>query len=297
MRHATTTIFLALFALVFTAQAEKPIEMNLWPDGAPGLPKDAKREIVDQEKPGDKFRRVVRVTEPKLTVYKPAADKDTGAAVLICPGGGYNILAVEHEGEEIADWLNTLGVTGVVLQYRVPRSKTQEKHEAPLQDAQRAMSLIRKHAQEWGIDPQRVGMMGFSAGGHLAATSGTNYKNRAYKPVDDADSASLRPDFLMLIYPAYLGMEKEGEPLTLSKELPVDSETPPTFLVHTGDDRVPATGSIAFYLALREAGVPAELHIYPSGGHGYGLRPSDHAVSTWPERSGVWLKSLGVLNK
>src|SRR5206468_9683787 len=149
-------------------------------------------------------QRVANVTRPTLTVFKPSKDKDTGAAVLVCPGGGYNILAFDKEGTEVAEWLNSIGVSGVVLKYRVPRRKDLPKHQAPLQDAQRAVSLIRSHAGEWGIDAKRIGVLGFSAGGHLSATLSTNYDQRAYSPIDEADKVSCRPDFTVLIYPAYL---------------------------------------------------------------------------------------------
>ncbi|MCH7726649.1 MAG: alpha/beta hydrolase [Planctomycetes bacterium] len=272
--------------------AAEPALLDVWPGRPPGVGPDAKLEMVI--KPAKRFgRRVVKNTKPTLTVQKPPQEKDTGAAVVICPGGGYNVLADVHEGTEIAEWLNEIGVTAIILRYRVPRSKTQQKHVGPLQDAQRAMGLVRKHAKQWGIDPQRIGLMGFSAGGHLSATTGTNFKKRTYAKLDDADELSCRPDFLMLIYPAYLTTERGS--LDLASEIHVDAETPPTFFVHTGDDPIPSYNSIAYYVALKKAGVKAEMHLYPSGGHGYGLGESDHAVSTWPQRAEHWLKNLGVL--
>jgi len=273
-------------------QASEPIELSVWPDRAPGLEADAKLENVveSDERIG---RRVTKVAKPMLTVYKPSKDKDTGAAVVICPGGGYHILALDLEGVEVAKWLNEIGITGIVLQYRVPKSEAAPKHLAPLQDVQRAMSLVREHAKEWEIDPQRIGLMGFSAGGHLTATAGTNFSKRSYELIDESDKTSCRPDFLMLIYPAYL--TAEDSETALAPELSVNSETPATLLIHAGNDNVSATNSVAFYLALKRAKVPAELHIYPSGGHGYGLRPSEHAVSSWPDRAERFLKSISVL--
>ncbi len=289
LTSAVVIVLSASFAL-----AEEPVELVLWPDGPPGLDRGEKQEIVVNQ--DDRIgRRVVKVTRPALYVYKPDKEKDTGAAVVICPGGGYNILALDLEGTEIAHWLNDIGVTGVVLQYRVPRSKTEPKHAAPLQDAQRAIGLARQHADKWNIDPQRIGLMGFSAGGHLTTTAGTNFDERSYSKVDEADELSCRPDFLLLVYAAYLTAEDSD--VQLAPELHVNSNTPPAFLVHTGDDRISAANSIAFYLALKKANVPAELHVFPTGGHGYGLRPSEHAVSSWPKLAERWLNGLGVLDK
>lgn len=278
-----------------SAVASEPVaEVVLWPQGAPGVGAEAAAEntVAQDQRIG---RRVTKVAKPLLTVYKPAKEKDTGAAVVICPGGGYHILALDLEGTEVAAWLNGIGVTGLVLQYRVPRSKDAPKHAAPLQDAQRAIRVARQHAADWGIDPQRVGILGFSAGGHLAATAATNFATSVYEARDDADRLSCRPDFAVLVYPAYL--TGEGDELQLAPELPVAAQTPPAFLVHAGDDRISATNSVAFYLALKRAGVSAELHVYPTGGHGYGLRPSEHAVSRWPDRAEQWFASRGLLKR
>lgn len=196
------------------------------------------------------------------------------------------------EGTEVADWLNSIGVTGIVLKYRVPRRKDREKHDAPLQDAQRAMSLVRSHADEWGIDTNRIGILGFSAGGHLSATAATNYDKRHYEAIDKVDQESCRPNFAVLVYPAYL-VEGEG----LAPEIRVTSETPQTFFAHAGDDRIGAENSIGMYLALKKVNVPAELHVFASGGHGFGLRPSDHPASTWPQRCEQWMQSRGFLDK
>jgi acetyl esterase/lipase len=215
--------------------------------------------------------------------------------VVICPGGGYNILAWNLEGEEVAEWLNSIGVTGIVLKYRVPRRSGDPKGMppvGPLQDAQRALSVVRGKAAEWGIDAKRIGILGFSAGGHLATSASCNFDKRAYEPIDDVDKISCRPDFAVLIYPAYLLAKDKDE---LAPDIRIRKECPPMFFAHAGNDPVKADNSIFTYLALKRAGVPSELHIYSTGGHGFGLRPSVNPCSTWPQRCGDWLKTQGVL--
>jgi acetyl esterase/lipase len=276
--------------------AEKPQVIDVWPGKAPGEKGDVGEEKVTQNKPGEKpFKNITNVTHPTLTVYRPAKDKDTGAAVVVAPGGGYNNLAFDKEGEEVAEWLNTLGVTGVVLKYRVPRRPGDPKDAPPVQalmDAQRAVSLVRGKAKDWGIDPKRVGMLGFSAGGHLTAWAATNFDKRAYDPIDEVDKVSCRPDFAVLVYPGGVVVRDKDE---LAPEIRVTKTTPPCFFAHAGDDRVRPENSAVMYLALKKAGVPAELHVYASGGHGFGLRPSDKPCSTWPQRCAEWLKSQGFL--
>jgi acetyl esterase/lipase len=279
--------------------AEKPQTLPLWPGMPPGETAPVGEE-KDFSKPGEGLvagRPLIRlgnVSKPILEVFRPAKEKDTGAAVVIAPGGGYSILAWDLEGEEVAQWLNTLGVTGVVLKYRVPDHPKDNNHVRPLQDAQRAISVVRSKAQEWGLDPERIGVLGFSAGGHLAASTLTNSDRRAYEAVDEADRASCRPNFGVLIYPAYL-TNKEGT--ALAPEIRVSKETPPVFFTHASNDPIPADNSVQMYLALKHAGVPAELHIYPTGGHGYGLRPTEETVTTWPQRCADWLKRQGYLKK
>ena len=295
-----------LVVLLFTLapapalRAAAPEQILLWPGVAPG----DKGEFGEEKdtsgangRPvqGKPVIRLGNVSKPSITVYRPAKDKDTGAAVVVCPGGGYNILAWDLEGTEVCEWLNSLGVTGVLLKYRVPKRPGTEKHGPPLQDAQRALGLVRQRAGEWGIDPKRVGILGFSAGGHLSAAASTNYEKRSYEPVDDADQQSCRPDFTILVYPAYLTLPKEGD--KVSPELPVTTNTPPTFLVQTQDDGVRVESSLFYYLALKQAKVPSELHVYPTGGHGYGLRPSEHNVTSWPQRAGEWMRARGWLTK
>ncbi len=272
--------------------AEPPAPILLWPGQAPGEKGDIGPEH-EQQKAGDTIVRVANVSVPSITVYPPAEAKNTGAAVVIFPGGGYSILAIKHEGTEVAEWLNTLGVTGIVVKYRVPARKGLPPYTAALQDAQRAVSLVRQRASEWNIKPDRIGVLGFSAGGHLAAAVSNNYEKRTYEPIDETDRVACRPDFAALIYPAYLVQNKVGP--ALSPELPITSNTPPTFLTMTEDDGIGVEGPLFYYLALKNAKVPAEMHLHAKGGHGYGLRPSNNLVSNWPARAGDWMRSLGVL--
>ena len=289
-------IFLFACAAAFSTQrlggAEKPEIIAVWPGAAPGETGDIGEEHEQPLRPGDNTIRTANVSKPTLAVYRPEKDKNCGAAVIICPGGGYNILAYNKEGTEVAEWLNSLGVTGIVLKYRVPARKGRERHAAPLQDAQRAISLVRHRAAELGVDPQRIGILGFSAGGHLAAAASNQYGARSYEKLDAADEASPRPDFSVLIYPAYLASKEDN---SLPAELNVTSQTPRTFIAMTEDDGVRVECALFYYLALKNAKVPAEMHIYPSGGHGYGLRKSEHLVSTWPQRAAEWLSSIGAL--
>jgi len=295
------TFFSCLFSflvvssiLVHALEPTKTIE--LWPGDAPGEVKgEVGEEAPKPNRPGSKkIIRLGNVSKPTLSVFPAPKDKANGAAVLVCPGGGYSILAYDLEGTEVCEWLNSIGVTGILLKYRVPRRKNREKHEAPLQDSQRAMGIVRANAKDWGIDPKRIGILGFSAGGHLTATTLTNYDERTYDRIDASDDLSCRPDFGVLIYPAYL-VDNETKS-KLEAEIKVTKDTPPCFFAHAGDDRIPAEGSVQMYLALRRAGVKgSELHVYPKGGHGYGLRASDHPVVTWPARAGAWMKAIGLL--
>jgi len=274
--------------------------IQIWPHGAPG-PSGATGVEKDMTKATDGLvagKPVIRlgnITDPTITVYRPSKDKDTGAAVVVFPGGGYSILAMNLEGTEVCDWLNSIGVTGVLLKYRVPEPKGLPRYAEPLEDAQRAVGLVRSHAKEWGLDPARIGVLGFSAGGHLAAAISNNFEKRTYSPVDSADKVSCRPDFAVLIYPAYLTVKDEGH--ELSPELAVTANTPPTFLVQTEDDPVHVENSLVYFRALKNAKVPAEMHLYSAGGHGYGLRRTSKTVTTWPLRADEWLRSLGVLQR
>jgi acetyl esterase/lipase len=234
------------------------------------------------------------VVDPTITVFPPDPSNNTGAAVIVCPGGGYNYAVVDLEGSEVCKWLNSIGVTGIVLKYRTPAREGLPRGFAPLQDAQRAMGLVRQHAAEWGIDPDRVGILGFSAGGHLAANLSSNHHERSYQQIDGADALSCRPDIAILLYPGYLLDAENGN--TLSPELTVGAgKTPPTFLAITQDDPVRVEKAVIYYLALHVANVPAELHLYPTGGLGYGLRPAPGDSDTWPLRVADWMESSGWL--
>lgn len=275
-------------------EESKPIA--LWPGIAPGdkgnigPEKDATKHNP-KASPGTEVIRLTNVTKPTITVFSPPKDRNTGAAVVVCPGGGYSILAYDLEGTEICRWLNSIGVTGVLLKYRVPARAGRERYAAPLQDAQRAIGLVRSRAKDWGVDAKRIGILGFSAGGHLAATASTNFSERTYPTVDSADGESCRPDFTVLIYPAYLA--EKGSPTKLAPEIKVGPDTPPAFIAMTEDDA--ADNAIAYFVALRRQKIPCELHIYPKGGHGYGLRKSPNEVSHWPDRAAEWLNASGWL--
>lgn len=288
-------MFVCLVAvlLVVPVHAGDPaFVLDVWPSSAPGEPSGIGAETAET-KPGESpsTLRVGNVTKPTLSIFRPAADKANGTGVIICPGGGYNILAWDKEGTEIAEWLNTLGVTGIVLKYRVPRRPDQPRDTQPvtaLQDAQRAIRLVRGRASEWGLDEKKIGILGFSAGGHLAAWASTNHDSLSYTALDEVDKLSGRPDFTVLIYPAYLVTK---DLTSLTPLIPVNETTPPMFLVHAYDDGVPADSSIQMFLALKRAKVSAELHVYATGGHGYGMRPGPHNVVTWPKRCEDWLRA------
>ncbi len=275
---------------VDTAHGDREFHL-LWPDGAPGA---LGSEPVDK---------------PKITVYRAPASRANGAAVVVCPGGGYGVVASDHEGKQVAEWLNSLGVAAFVLQYRLgPRYH----HPAPLQDAQRALRLVRARAGEWGVDPARVGILGFSAGGHLASTAGTHFDHGQPDATDPVERQGSRPDFLVLGYPVIslthpavhkgsrdnlLGNDPDPKLLdSLSNETQVTALTPPTFLFHTDEDTgVPAEHSLLFYEALRRAKVPAELHVFVKGPHGVGLAPKDPALSVWPTLCAAWMETMGFL--
>lgn len=270
---------------------DKPIQ--LFPKGAPG----EQTKLIEKALPeggkvgGASVLRLSGVSDPTITIYPASDEVATGAAMVVCPGGGYEILAYDLEGDEICQWLNEIGVTAVLLKYRVPRRTGLEKHTAPLQDVQRAISLVRSKAEELNLDPQRIGVMGFSAGAHLAAMASTSYDKRTYPEVDAADKVSCKPDFCLLVYPAYL----DGPNFTIAPELKVTAQTPPTMLVQTEDDKSYINSSLFYYYALKEAGVPATMHLYSKGGHGYGLRDTGNAVNEWPYRAEEWFMKLGVI--
>jgi acetyl esterase/lipase len=294
MMHLTFLSALLLFAAASVVCAgEAPKTFDVWPGTAPGEKGDIGEEkwqpTPKNENPP--IRRLMNVTKPTIAVYPAPKDKNTGAAVLICPGGGYSILAMSHEGEDVAAWLNSIGVTGLILKYRVPARKGQPRYLAPLQDAQRAMSLARAKAKELEINPERIGILGFSAGGNLSAIASTNSDQRAYELLDETDKVSCRPDFAVLIYPAWLVDDKGA----LIPELKVTPQTPPVFFAHAGDDKILAESSIQMHLALRKNKVATELHVFSDGGHGFGMRPIPHPIAGWPKLCEQWLRARKLI--
>ena len=293
-------------------KAAKPLVLDVWPNQAPGEIGNIGVEQFWEKRPdgkpildvgGKPVKWLTNVSKPTITVYRPAKDKDTGAAMIICPGGGLTYLAWDAEGEEVAAWLNARGITGILLKYRVPRRPDQLDakfrslwHVRPLQDGQRAMSLVRSKAGEWGIDPKRIGMIGFSAGAGLTAWTCTNFEKRAYEAVDDIDKVSCRPDFGVLLYPGGgAAPDKEKTHYELTPDVPIRKGCPPLFFVAAGDDGDKAEIILCMYLALKKAGVPGELHVYSVGGHDFALRPTERPCTTWPQRCEDWLKIQGLL--
>ena len=287
-----TFIFITLLCTSIMAQ-QKPI--LLFPNGAPG----ETEPLVEQEDwSGNKVAgcpvlRISNVSQPTITFYPAPADNNSGTTIIVNPGGGYNILAYNLEGTEICKRFNSFGVNCVLLKYRVPRRHELDKHTAPLQDLQRAIAYTRAHAQEWNIDENKIGIMGFSAGAHLATMASSSFNQLTYSKIDKNDEASVRPNFCMLIYPAYL----HGDNFSVTPEVKITHKTPPTFIVQTQDDHNYINSSLFYYYALKEAKVSVTMHLYPSGGHGYGLRNTGHLVNEWPFRAISWLSDIGMLSK
>ena len=293
-----TTLF-AIILLTFagSASSAEPKVIDLWPGEIPGPPSKADGPEQDRTKPEDRLiagKRIIKlgnVSKPQMHVFLPEADDANGGAVVICPGGGFHILAWDLEGTEVAQWLNELGFAAIVLKYRVPTGHHGDpgKWKGPVIDAQRALSITRSHADDWKLDPERIGILGFSAGGETAARTALAGGKRLYEATSDRDDASCAADFALLIYPGGL-VNKEGE---LKEEIDVSDETPPMFFAHAADDRVTCLSSVALFTALKKNNVPAELHIYAAGGHGYGLRPTEMPVTRWPDRAAAWLTNQG----
>jgi acetyl esterase/lipase len=275
--------------------ADRP-EISIWPNGLPAGAKPVEAKRIEELKRKLTEERIYYVETPTITVYQAPEEKANGCAVVICPGGGYNILAWPKEGLEVAEWFNSIGVTAAVLKYRVPRRDPAAPHVEPLQDAQRALRLVRHNAKDWNVDPQRVGILGFSAGGHLTAMTGMHWKKAAYDRIDEADDLSCRPDFMCPIYAAYLGPDYKDNVAELGPLVNVTAKTPPTFMAVTADDTHRGSLSALLFVQLKLSKVPAELHIYSKGGHGYGIRESANPISTWHHRLGDWLKAQGLLN-
>ena len=294
----TTTILTAAVCTLsaISARAAEPITLKLWPGGAPepaGFTSEPEKVMPPKDEKD--VKRVTNVTEPTITVYRP--EKPNGTAVIVCPGGGYRILAIEHEGTQVCEYLSTLGVTCVLLKYRVPARTKENPSKEPLQDAQRAIGLVRHHATEWGIDPARVGILGFSAGGHLTVMSTLHANDRTY-PTDLAlDVEDVMPNFSVPVYPAYL--VTKDDTFTLLPEIKVTEKSPPMCLIHAHDDKgtTSASASALLYLEYKKLNLPAELHIYAKGGHGFGMRKTGLPTADWLVRVGEWMKSMGWLGE
>ncbi len=313
----TVCIALALGRLYAQGPAWQPspghTQVPIWPGAAPDAQPvagpEAATPVTDELVAGRPWISVSQVSRPTMTVYSPEG-KNTGAAVVVFPGGGYQILAIDLEGTEVCDWLTSKGITCVLLKYRVPDSgphgdnkcKCQVNPKAPtaLEDAQRTMGLVRLHAAEWHIDPHKVGVLGFSAGGHLVAAISTHYERRLYPAVDAADKESCRPDFAVAMYPGHLcewpGHSCSDHGFELNPSIHVTRRTPPTFLLQNEDDHVDnVDDALVYYIALKNAGVPVEIHSYAQGGHAFGLRPTKLPATHWPELVETWLRSIGMI--
>lgn len=306
-------------------------QIPIWPGTVPGSQPVVGPEAAATAEnlvAGSPWDYVSSVSRPTITVYSPNG-KNTGAGVVVFPGGGYKILAIDLEGTEVCDWLTSKGITCVLLKYRVPglelypksalypKSGPYPESSMALEDAQRAMGLVRFHAAEWHIDRHKIGVLGFSAGGHLSAAISTHYKGRLYPDVDAADKESCRPDFAVAVYPGHLSLTaaewdaKQGhkkfalprppaasKDLALNPDLHVTSQTPPTFLLQAEDDHVDnVNDSLAYYIALKNAGVPVEMHLYAQGGHAFGLRRTRFPITTWPQLVETWLRTIGMISE
>jgi acetyl esterase/lipase len=286
-RLLTVAVLAFAPALLFAQRSGWPpapghLTIALWPGGAPGAPANPPAEAdmttaKDNLIAGRPLVRLGNVSNPTLTIYSPHGN-NTGAAVVVFPGGGYRILAIDLEGTEVCDWLTSAGITCALVKYRVPNTGPYPKSPAALEDAQRAVGIVRSRAAEWHIDPSRIGVLGFSAGAHLSAALSTHFDHRLYNKVDAADTVSCRPDFAVIVYPGYLALaDKNFAP---NADVPVTAQTPPSFIVQAEDDPVHVENAVVYFMALKNAKVPAELHIYAAGGHGYGLRRTALPVTT-----------------
>ncbi|MBI3863066.1 MAG: alpha/beta hydrolase [Planctomycetia bacterium] len=291
-------ITVLLVALTSSANAD-PIVVELWPGKTPGdvgIAGEEKSITYESALIGGKTKLITNVTKPSITVYQPVKASNTGTAMIICPGGGYHNLFWELEGEEVAAWLNAHGMTGIILKYRCPRRPGDVKGEpplGPLLDAQRAVSLVRGRAAEWGIDPARIGIVGFSAGGHLALATATNFEKRTYEPVDDVDRISCRPDFAVPVYSGYLKAKDKNE---IAEGLRIPEKTPPIFLAHSTDDSISdAEHSVFAYIALKRARIPVEMHLYATGEHDFGVRQNEKLPSSWTNLCLAWLRNQQLL--
>jgi acetyl esterase/lipase len=285
------------------------VQVPIWPGAVPDALANPKPETVGPPAGRKWWPRANDVSQPTMTVYAPKG-RNTGAAILVFPGGGYQFLAMDLEGTEVCDWLTSRGITCILLKYRVPHSgptwedghRSYPKVQTALQDAQRTLGLVRQHAAQYHIDPHKVGVIGFSAGGHLVAAVSTHFAQRTYSPVDAADKQSCRPDFAIAVYPGHLWVHEDEDQanetdLSLRPDIQVSSSTPPTFLLQAEDDHVDGVEqSLAYYVALQKAGVPTEMHLYAQGGHAFGLRPTKLPIGRWPALVEQWLQTIGVLD-
>src|SRR3984885_1996382 len=318
------TLIFVLFIVVAigseTAQADSwqpspgHTQVPIWPGAVPDAIPNPKPESVGPPEGREWWPRANDVSRPTMTLYAPK-DRNTGVAVVVFPGGGYQFLAMDLEGTEICDWLTSRGITCVLLKYRVPGSgpwwdeknnrRVYPKVQTALQDAQRTLGLVRQHAAEWHVDPNKVGVIGFSAGGHLVAALSTHFTQRTYAPVDAADKLSCRPDFAIAVYPGHLWAHEDEDhssrnetELSLRPDITVRADSPPTFLLQAEDDHVDGVQqSLAYYVALQKAGVPTEMHLYAQGGHAFGLRPSKLPIAQWPRLVETWLGTIGKISK
>jgi acetyl esterase/lipase len=288
-----------VFALALVAPAFSQTTMPLWPSTPPGAPNVAAGQqehdttkSTDNMIAGKRVARIGFVSKPTLAFYPAPSGKNTGATIVVFPGGAYQIIAYDLEGTEVCDWLNGIGVNCALVKYRVPNAGPFPKYTQDLADAQRAVRVVRQHASQWQLDANRVGVLGFSAGGHLVAVLGAHAADPIYPATDDADKLSARPDFTLLIYPGYL--QSDDDPLTVSPEVKPGALTPPSFLIQTEDDTAKVENAWLYYEALKQAKVPAEMHLFANGGHGYGLRPTKLPVTHWPDLAATWLRTLGI---
>lgn len=279
-----------------------PIWPGTPPDAQPVAGPEYEATVKKLPVAGRPWIDVGKVSQPTMTVYNPQ-QRNSGVAVVVFPGGGYQILAIDLEGTEVCDWLTSRGITCVLLKYRVPGDGLYPKSgpypDSPmaLEDAQRTVGLVRFHASEWHIDPHKIGVLGFSAGGHLVAAISTHFEKRLYAPVDAADKESCRPDFAVALYPGHL-LENTSRPFELNPFVPVTRQTPPTFLLQAEDDPVDTVrNSLTYFAALSKAGVPAEMHLYQNGGHAFGLRRTKLPITHWPELVEAWLKTIGMISQ
>lgn len=300
MNRCASFVLLLTLANALAAYAAEPLVVNLWPGKAPGdvgIKGEEYSRVYESPILKGPTRLITNVTRPSITIYSPPKEKNNGTAMLICPGGGYHDLFWELEGEEVAAWLNSRGMTGIILKYRCPRRPGDIKGEPPLgpqMDAQRAVSLVRARAQEWGIHPGRIGMVGFSAGGHLALATAAGFEKRQYEAIDDIDKTACRPDFAVCCYSGYLKVKDKDE---IPPGIKLAVKTPPVMLLHSSDDKISEPeNSVLMYLALKRAGIPAELHIYSSGDHDFGVRQNDKLPSSWTGLCERWLQSHQLLD-